>query len=113
LALAKGHLAGFSLNTHFQWTQKNLPALAGSRLVGLSGGKDSSALAIYLRDKVPEMEYFFTDTGAELPETLAYIDMLEDYFGKPIKRLNADHDFDYYQIRAMPPTTHCGVMIGL
>ena len=26
-------------------------------LLGLSGGKDSSALAIYLRDKVPEMEY--------------------------------------------------------
>jgi tRNA(Ile)-lysidine synthase TilS/MesJ len=30
-------------------------------LLGLSGvgGKDSSALAIYMRDKVPEMEYFF------------------------------------------------------
>mgnify|MGYP001239226761 CR=1 FL=1 len=35
-------------------------------LLGLSGGKDSSALAIYMRDKVPEMEYFFADTGAEL-----------------------------------------------
>ncbi|CAK0769117.1 3'-phosphoadenosine 5'-phosphosulfate sulfotransferase (PAPS reductase)/FAD synthetase [Gammaproteobacteria bacterium] len=65
-------------------------------LLGLSGGKDSSALAIYLRDKVPEMEYFFADTGAELPETLAYIDMLEDYLGKPVERLNADRDFDYY-----------------
>ena len=29
-------------------------------LLGLSGGKDSSALAIYMRDKVPEMEYFFS-----------------------------------------------------
>lgn len=65
-------------------------------LLGLSGGKDSSALAIYLRDKVPEMEYFFADTGAELPETLAYIDMLEDYLGKPIKRLNSSRTFDYY-----------------
>ncbi|MGX2041394.1 phosphoadenosine phosphosulfate reductase family protein [Methylocaldum sp. MU1018] len=65
-------------------------------LLGLSGGKDSSALAIYLRDKIPEMEYFFADTGAELPETLAYIDMLEDYLGKPIKRLNAGRDFEYY-----------------
>lgn len=65
-------------------------------LLGLSGGKDSSALAIYLRDKIPEMEYFFADTGAELPETLAYIDMLEDYLGKPIKRLNAQKGFDYY-----------------
>lgn len=65
-------------------------------LLGLSGGKDSSALAIYLRDKVPEMEYFFADTGAELPETLEYIDLLEDYLGKPIVRLNAKRDFDYY-----------------
>jgi len=65
-------------------------------LLGLSGGKDSSALAIYMRDKVPEMEYFFADTGAELPETLAYIDMLEDYLGKSIAKLNAGRDFDYY-----------------
>lgn len=42
-------------------------------LLGLSGGKDSAALAIYLRDKVPEMGYFFADTGAELPETLALL----------------------------------------
>jgi 3'-phosphoadenosine 5'-phosphosulfate sulfotransferase (PAPS reductase)/FAD synthetase len=65
-------------------------------LLGLSGGKDSSALAIYLRDKVPEMEYFFADTGAELPETLEFIDMLQDYLGKPIVRLNAKRDFEYY-----------------
>ena len=65
-------------------------------LLGLSGGKDSSALAIYMRDKVPEMEYFFADTGAELPETLAFIDLLENYLGKPIVRLNATRDFDYY-----------------
>jgi 3'-phosphoadenosine 5'-phosphosulfate sulfotransferase (PAPS reductase)/FAD synthetase len=65
-------------------------------LLGLSGGKDSSALAIYLRDKVPDMEYFFADTGAELPETLEFIDLLQDYLGKPIVRLNAGRDFDYY-----------------
>jgi len=65
-------------------------------LLGLSGGKDSSALAIYLRDKLPDMEYFFADTGAELPETMEYIDLLEDYLGKPIVRLNANRDFDYH-----------------
>ena len=26
------------------------------------------------RDRVPEMEYFFCDTGAELPETYEYPD---------------------------------------
>ncbi|EGV16210.1 phosphoadenosine phosphosulfate reductase family protein [Thiocapsa marina] len=72
------------------------PAKPVRHLLGLSGGKDSSALAIYLRDRIPEMEYFFADTGAELPETLEYIDLLEDYLGKPIAKLNARRDFDYY-----------------
>lgn len=65
-------------------------------LLGLSGGKDSAALAIYLRDKVPDMEYFFADTGAELPETLEFVDLMEDYLGKKIIRLNAGKDFEYY-----------------
>lgn len=65
-------------------------------LLGLSGGKDSAALAIYMRDKVPEMEYFFTDTGAELPETLAFVDLLEDLLGKEIVRLNSSKGFDHY-----------------
>lgn len=65
-------------------------------LLGLSGGKDSAALAIYMRDKVPEMEYFFADTGAELPETLEFVDLMEDYLGKKIIRLNAGRDFAYY-----------------
>lgn len=32
-------------------------------ILSISGGKDSAALAIYLRDKIPEMEYLFYDTG--------------------------------------------------
>ena len=47
-------------------------------VMGISGGKDSSALAIYMRGKVPEMEYFFCDTGSELPETYEYLQRLED-----------------------------------
>lgn len=65
-------------------------------LLGLSGGKDSSALAIYMRDRVPEMEYFFADTGAELPETLEFIELLSDYLGKTVERLNAKRGFEYY-----------------
>jgi len=63
---------------------------------GISGGKDSSALAVYMRDKVPEMEYFFCDTGAELPETYAYIAKLEVVLGKKIARLNSSRGFDHY-----------------
>jgi hypothetical protein len=65
-------------------------------LLGISGGKDSAALAIYMRDKIPDMEYFFADTGAELPETLQFVDLMEDYLGKKIIRINAGRDFDYY-----------------
>jgi len=63
---------------------------------GISGGKDSTALAIYMRDRVPEMEYFFCDTGAELEETYEYIDRLEVYLGKPIARLKSERDFDHW-----------------
>lgn len=63
---------------------------------GISGGKDSSALAIYLRDRVPSMEYFFCDTGAELPETYDYLNKLEVVLGKQIARLNSDRGFDHW-----------------
>lgn len=65
-------------------------------VLGLSGGKDSSALAIYMRDRVPDMEYFFCDTGAELPETYEYLNRLEAAVGKPIVRLNSTRDFDHW-----------------
>src|SRR5215203_4192120 len=65
-------------------------------VLGLSGGKDSAALAIYLRDRIPEMEYFFCDTGAELPETYAYLDKLETYLAKPIARLNSGTTFEHW-----------------
>ena len=63
---------------------------------GISGGKDSSALAVYMRDRVPEMEYFFCDTGAELPETYKYLAKLEVVLGKPIARLNSERGFGHY-----------------
>ncbi|WP_339374222.1 phosphoadenosine phosphosulfate reductase domain-containing protein [Picosynechococcus sp. PCC 11901] len=31
-------------------------------VLGLSGGKDSSALAVLLHKEIPDMEYFFCDT---------------------------------------------------
>ena len=65
-------------------------------VLGISGGKDSSALAVYMRGKVPDMEYFFCDTGAELPETYDYLNRLEAVLGKAIVRLNATRDFDHW-----------------
>jgi len=42
------------------------------------------------------MEYFFCDTGAELPETYEYLNRLEVVLGKPIERLNSDKGFDHW-----------------
>ena len=49
-----------------------------------------------MRDRVPDMEYFFCDTGAELPETYEYLNKLEAVLGKPIARLNSDKGFDHW-----------------
>lgn len=65
-------------------------------VLGISGGKDSAALAVYMRDRVPEMEYFFCDTEKELPETYDFLARLEAYLGKPIERLNASRGFDHW-----------------
>lgn len=65
-------------------------------ILNLSGGKDSTALAVYMRDRVPDMEYVFCDTGKELPETYEYLHKVEAYLGKPLVRLNADYSFDHY-----------------
>lgn len=59
-------------------------------ILSLSGGKDSTALAIYMRDRVKDMEYVFCDTEKELPETYDYLKKLEVYLGKPITYLKHD-----------------------
>lgn len=65
-------------------------------IVSLSGGKDSTALAIYLRDRIPNLEYVFCDTGEELPETYEYLEQLEAMLGERIQRLNPDRPFRHY-----------------
>lgn len=67
-------------------------------VLGLSGGRDSAALAVYMRQNHPEleMEYFFTDTGKELPEVYEFLYRLEGFLGKEILRLNPDRDFDFW-----------------
>ena len=59
-------------------------------VLGISGGKDSAALAIYMKQKYPEIkiEYYNSDTGCELEETEELINNLESFIGK-IERLKA------------------------
>ena len=71
---------------------------AEHHVLGLSGGRDSAALAIYMRENHPEIgvDYFFTDTGKELPEVYEFLVKLEGFLGKSILRLNPDRDFDFW-----------------
>ncbi len=71
-------------------------------VLGISGGKDSAALALYMNDKYPGMdiEYYTCDTGKELDETYELIDKLNKKLSRNIVQLKAADTsfapFDYY-----------------
>lgn len=72
-------------------------------VMGISGGKDSGALAIYLFKKYPELEieYYFTDTGKELQETYNLISNIEKLTGRTVTRIEAadrshEDPFDHF-----------------
>jgi 3'-phosphoadenosine 5'-phosphosulfate sulfotransferase (PAPS reductase)/FAD synthetase len=65
-------------------------------ILALSGGKDSSALAVYMLGKVENLEYVFCDTGEELDETYEYINRLQDFLCSKINWLKSEKDFRYY-----------------
>lgn len=56
-------------------------------VLGISGGKDSAALAIYMKSKYPDLkiEYYNSDTGCELEETELLINRLESFLGGIIR----------------------------
>lgn len=71
---------------------------AERHVLGLSGGRDSAALAVFMRQHHPDLdiEYFFTDTGKELGEVYVFLSRLEGFLGKRIVRLNPERGFDFW-----------------
>lgn len=72
-------------------------------VLGISGGKDSAALAIYVKTKYPsiDLDFYSCDTGKELDETYQLIKNLEVYLGIKINLLqgaeNSSEDpFDHF-----------------
>jgi len=61
-------------------------------VLGISGGKDSAALAIYMKQKYPDLnvEYYNSDTGCELAETVQLVDNLDSYLGGIVRLVAAD-----------------------
>ena len=80
--------------------------MSGLHIVPLSGGKDSSALALRLAEMNPgtEYTYLFTPTGDELPEMNAHLDRLAKMLGKPIFRKRHKHNLNgmIEQFQALP-----------
>jgi 3'-phosphoadenosine 5'-phosphosulfate sulfotransferase (PAPS reductase)/FAD synthetase len=70
-------------------------------VVPLSGGKDSTALAVYLAQHYGHLpfEYVFADTGAELPETYEYFERLQHVLGVEVTRVSA---LDLFDVREKP-----------
>lgn len=77
-------------------------------VLGISGGKDSAALAIYLnklysKEELP-IEYYTCDTGRELAETYVLIEQLEHELQVEVKKYqdrnyqstNEDNPFDFF-----------------
>lgn len=65
-------------------------------VLGISGGKDSAALAVLMHRRVPEMEYFFCDTGKELEETYQFLERIKARLGITIAHLSAERGFDHW-----------------
>ncbi|HVI45893.1 MAG TPA: phosphoadenosine phosphosulfate reductase family protein [Chitinophaga sp.] len=72
-------------------------------VLGISGGKDSAALAIYIKTKYPSLniEFYSCDTGKELDETYQLIKNLEVFLGVKINLLQAakrssEDPFDHF-----------------
>lgn len=60
-------------------------------VIGLSAGKDSTAVALLFREVFPELinsvHFIFADTGSELPETYEYLNRIEKEMGIEIKHI--------------------------
>jgi hypothetical protein len=67
-------------------------------ILALSGGKDSAALAVFMREKYPKipLEYIFIDSGCELPETYEYLDRIQAILNIKIIKIKPKKNFNYW-----------------
>jgi len=74
----------------------DLPDPEQELIVATSGGKDSAAMALWLRFEsgLPNpMHFVFNDTGHERELTYQFLDVLADNLGHTIERSEAKYDF--------------------
>lgn len=64
------------------------------QIVALSGGKDSTALALLMAEQNEDFELFFTPTFDELPECIDHIALIKEMTGRPLVIRRADMNLD-------------------
>ena len=68
-------------------------------ILSLSGGKDSTALAFFMKNNMPEVfektELVFCDTECELPETYDYLNKIEIFLNRKITWLKPEKSFEH------------------
>ena len=68
-------------------------------VVSFSGGKDSTAMLLRMLELgMPVDEIIFCDTSVEFPQMYEHIDKVEQYIGRKITRLKAEHDYPYMML---------------
>lgn len=73
-------------------------------IVSMSGGKDSTATALYALEQGVDPMLAFSDTGHEHPTTYEYVDYLENKLGVKIERCKADFTKDIERKRGVVQT---------
>jgi len=77
-------------------------------ILSLSGGKDSTALALHIKENYPDIhskiEYVFYDTGCDLEETYTYLNKIKVFTGKPITYVKPERSFEdlFYKYKFLP-----------
>jgi len=85
--LLKGHIRNF--------TPEQLEGLP--EIIPISGGKDSTALALIMREKYPNKKFkYFCCVSGELEIQKNYLNKIEELLGEKIYRLESDRPFEYY-----------------
>ena len=68
-------------------------------ILSLSGGKDSTALAFFMKENMPEifekLELVFCDTECELPELYDYLNKIEMFLNKRITYIKPPKSFEH------------------
>lgn len=66
-------------------------------IVNFSGGKDSTAMLLLMVEKnYPIDEIIFLNTTVEFPQMYEHIRKVEEYIGRKITILQAEHTYEYY-----------------